>query len=122
MQVLRPRGGLSSLEPVDGSGEAEHADEADGGLLVSGRDGAPFLKPGPEALDLVAVVVDPVRAGDGGLVALGRDRWPCAHVPDVLTDGVAGVVATADDLERLTERARIGRAGVDLDGSSASAR
>ena len=73
------------LEPVEGRGKAEDAHEADGGFLVAGSDGAPFLEPGPEPLDLVAVVADAVRAGDGRLVALGRDREPCTYVPDVLT-------------------------------------
>ena len=57
-----------------------------GGLLVAGGDGPPLLEPGPEPLDQVAVVVDPLRAGDGRLVALRRDRGPCAHAPDVLAE------------------------------------
>ncbi len=67
------------------------------GLLVACGDGAPLLELGPEALDLVAVVVDPVRAGDGCFVALRRDRGPRARVPDVLTKGVAGVAPVPDD-------------------------
>ena len=88
---------MSSLEPIEGCGEAEGTHEADGGLLVAGGDGALLLEPSPEALDLVAVVVDPARAGDGRLVAPRRDRRPCAHVPDVLTKGVAGVATVPDD-------------------------
>ena len=66
-------------------------------VFVADGDGAPFLEPGPEALDLVPVVVDPVRAGDGRLVALGRDRGPRTYVPDVLTKSVAGVAPVPDD-------------------------
>src|SRR4029453_6841009 len=55
------------------------------------------LEPGPEALDAVAVHIDPRRAGDGRLMALGRDRRACAEVPDEVAEGVAGVTAVADD-------------------------
>ncbi|SFT28118.1 hypothetical protein SAMN04487845_14328 [Methylobacterium sp. yr668] len=65
---------MSSLEPVEGCGEGEDAYEAGGGFLVTGCDGSPFLKPGPEALDLIAVVVDPVRTGDGGRRSVARPR------------------------------------------------
>ena len=44
--------------------------------LIAGCDGAPFLEARPQALDAVAIVVDPARTGDGRLVALGRDRRP----------------------------------------------
>ena len=67
-----PHKGVSSLEPIEGSGEAEDSHEADGGLLVAGGDDAPFLESGPEVLDRIAVVVDLIRAGDGGLVVLER--------------------------------------------------
>src|SRR5215217_4359991 len=70
------------FEPVHRCCEAEHAEEGAGGLLVAGGDGAPLLQPGPEALDKVAVVIDPGRAGDLLLIALGRDRRTRAHVPE----------------------------------------
>ncbi len=89
--------GVSSLEPIEGGGEVEDAHEADGGLLVAGGDGAPLLEPGPEALDLVAVVVDPIRAGHGRFVALRRDCRPSAHVPDVFAKDVAGIAAVSHD-------------------------
>lgn len=88
---------MSALQPIEGCGECKNAHEAGGGLPVSGGDGAPLIEPGPEALDLIAVVVDPVRAGDGRLVALRRDRGSRAHIPDVLTKGVAGVATAPDD-------------------------
>ena len=88
---------MSSLEPIEGGCEEEDAYEADGGLLVAGGDGAPLFEPGPEALDLIAVVVDPIRAGHGRFVALRRDRRPSAHTPDVLAKDVAGVAAVPHD-------------------------
>src|SRR5215217_4051316 len=94
-----PGWGLLGLEPIGGGGEAEHAQEAGRGLLVARRDRAPFLQPGAEALDHVAVVVDEVRAGDGGLVAPGRDRGPRATGPDQLAEGVRAVAAVAHDPE-----------------------
>lgn len=48
-------------------------------------------------LDLIAVIVDPVGAGDGGLVALRRDRGARTHVPDVNAEGVTDVAAISDD-------------------------
>src|SRR5690348_5548740 len=80
------RKALLAFDPVEGGGHAEDAHEGAGGLLVAGGDGAPLLEPGPEALDQVAVVVDVVGAGDRFLVALGRDRGPRAHVPDMLPE------------------------------------
>ena len=49
------------------------------------------FKPGPEALDLVAMDVDPVGAGYWRLVPLGRDRRLSPQVADVLAKGVAAV-------------------------------
>src|SRR3712207_5689179 len=43
----------------------------------------------------MAVGVDPVRAGDRCLVALGGDRWPRAPLPDVLAEGMAGIASVA---------------------------
>ena len=55
---------MLAFDPVDGWGKAEDVHEGVGGFLVACSDGAPFLEPRPEAFDLVAVVVDPVWAGD----------------------------------------------------------
>ena len=62
--------------------------------LIAGCDGAPFLEARPQALDAVAIVVDPARAGC--FVALGRDRRPCALVPDELAERVRGIAFVAD--------------------------
>ena len=63
---------LSVSEPIERGLEAEHAHERASGLLGAGGDGAPLLQPGPEALDLVAMDVDPVWAGECFLVAPRR--------------------------------------------------
>src|SRR4051812_41675012 len=65
--------------------------------LIAGCDGPPFPEARPQTLDAVAIVVDPARAGDGRLVALGRDRRPCALVPDELAERVRGIALVADD-------------------------
>ena len=88
---------LLTFDPIDGGRHAEVAHEGVGCLLVACRDGVPFLKPGPEPLDLVAVRVDPIRADHGRLVLLGRDRRPRAQVPDVLAEAVAAVAENADE-------------------------
>ena len=88
------------LDPVEGGGEAEDAHEGSGGFLIAGCDGAPFLEARPQALDAVAIVVDPARAGHGRLVALGRDRRPGALVPDELAERVRGIAFVADDPSR----------------------
>ena len=66
--------GLLASDPIELGGEAEDVEEARGGLLISGCDGAPLLQPRPQAFDPVGVVVDRVRAGDRRLVAQRRDR------------------------------------------------
>src|SRR4051812_1487660 len=83
-----PYKGLLGLEPIESGSEAEDAHEAGGGLLVAGRDGAPLLEPCPEPLDLVAIVINPVRASDWCLVVFGRNSRTCAALPDVLAEGV----------------------------------
>src|SRR5215211_7816946 len=85
------------LDPVHGGSHAEYTHEGASGLLIAGRDRTPLLEPGPEALDAVAVDVDPRRTGDRRLVALGRDRRTCAEVPDEVAEGVAGVTAVGHD-------------------------
>src|SRR3712207_2092989 len=85
------------LDPIHGGGHAEHAHEGARGLLVAGGDGAPLFEPCPETLDPIAVVVDPGWAGDGRLVALGRDRGAGAEAPDEVAEGMAGVAAVGHD-------------------------
>lgn len=85
-----------SLEPIEGCGEAEDAYEAGGCLLVTCRDGAPYFQPRPEALDHVAVGVDPVRACYGRFIAFGGDCWSRAHIPHVLPKGVAGIASVGN--------------------------
>jgi hypothetical protein len=48
--------------------------------LVAGCYSAPFLQARPEALDAVAIVVDPPGTGHGRFVALGRDRAPWSQM------------------------------------------
>ncbi len=71
-----------------------------GGFLIPGCDGAPFLEARPQALDAVAIVVDPPGAGDGRFVFLGRDRRPGALVPDELAERVRGIAFVADGPSR----------------------
>jgi len=52
--------GLLALDPVESSGEAKYAQEGSGGLLVARCNRSPLFEPGPEPLDDIAVVVDPV--------------------------------------------------------------
>lgn len=59
-----------------------------------------------------AIVVDPVWAGDGRLMTLGRDRRPSTHVPDGLARGVAGVAAASYDLPGHTRQSVEERNGV----------
>ena len=73
-QIRRLDYGLLWLEPIESGREVEDAHEGRGGLLVAGGHGTPLLQPGPQPLDDIAVVVNPVRAGHRCLVALGRDR------------------------------------------------
>src|SRR4051795_1025891 len=87
---LQPESVLG-LEPIESGGEAEDAHEGAGRLLIAGGNGAPLFQPRPEPLHVVAIVVDPLRAGDLVLVALGRDRRTRAQAPDVLAKGVAGM-------------------------------
>src|ERR671912_2634338 len=80
--------GLLGLEPVESGSEAEDAHEAGGGLLVAGRNRAPLFQPRPEPLHVVAIGVDPRRAGDLFLVALRGDGRARAQGPDVLANGM----------------------------------
>src|SRR5829696_7701744 len=85
--------GLLVLEPVDCRGEAEHAHEGRGSLLVARCNSPPLFQSGPEPLDDIAVGIDPVRTGDRRLIGLGRDRRPRTDAPDVLAEAVTGITA-----------------------------
>src|SRR4051795_10334460 len=91
--LLKLHKSLLCLEPVESGGKAEDAHEGLGRLLIAGRNRAPLFEPGPEPLHVVAIGVDPVRAGDLVLVALGRDRRSRAQGPDVLAKGVTAQAA-----------------------------
>ena len=80
-------------EPIGSSGEAEDAEEGVRGLFVACGNGTPLLEPCPEVLDEVAVVVDPLRAGDGRVGTPGRDGGPCAQVPDALAKGQTAITS-----------------------------
>ena len=69
-------------------GQAEDAHEGAGRLLIAGGNGAPLFQPRPEPLHVVAIVVDPLRAGYRSFVLFGRDRRTRAQAPDVLAKGV----------------------------------
>ena len=45
----------------------------------------------------MAVVVDPLRAGDGRVATLGRDGGMCAQVPDTLAKGIGSEAPVTDD-------------------------
>ena len=77
--------------------ELEDCEEAAGCLLVSGGDGPPLLELGPEPLDPIAVEIDPIRTCDGRIAASCGDGWSCAHVPDSLSESMAGVSSICDD-------------------------
>ena len=79
------------------SGEAEDAEEGSRVFLVAGGNRAPFLPPRSEVLDKAAVRVDPGRASDRRIGALGRDRGTCPHVPDAVAEGVGGEATIRDD-------------------------
>src|SRR6185312_10545466 len=97
--TLRPvRAGL--FEPIGSSGEAENAEESPRGLFVACGEGTPFFQPCPEVLDEMAVVVYPLRAGDGRVGTSGRDGGPCARAPDALARGIGGEAAVPDNSPR----------------------
>lgn len=104
---------LSGQEPVEGDGEAERADEGGGVLLVAGGDRAPVLQPGPEALDAMAVGVDPAEASHGRAPAAVRPALPRIVVVGGGAGGLELVTGLGDTLGRrgkaevtLVERAR----------------
>ena len=66
-------------------------------LFVAGRNSAPLFQPCPEVLDEVAIVVDPLRAGDGRVATFGRDGGTCAQVPDALAKGFGSEAPVTDN-------------------------
>jgi uncharacterized protein GlcG (DUF336 family) len=57
---MRPAtlGGVDKFEPVFGGGDVDHAEEALGGLVISGCDGAVDFEAAEEAFDMVALFVE----------------------------------------------------------------
>src|SRR5215203_1467268 len=90
---MAPIYGLLDLEPIESGREVEDAHEGRGGLLVAWGHDPPLLQSGPEPLDYVPVVVDPLRTGNRCLVALGGNGGSSTALPDVLPEGVAGVAS-----------------------------
>lgn len=88
---------MTSHKPINSGSEAGDAHEVHGGFFVASGNSVPLLELDAEELDLVPVVVNLVRAGGVCPVALGQDRRPHTHVPDVPTEGVVGVTAIAHD-------------------------
>ena len=75
----------------------EDADEGCGRLLVSCCDGSPLLEPSPEPLDPVSVEINPVRTGEGGLIAARGDGRNGSEVSDLLAEFMAAVAPIGDD-------------------------
>jgi hypothetical protein len=73
--------------------KAEDAHEGVGHLLIAGGDRAALLQIGPKALNPIAVIVDPSGTGNGCVVPLRWDHRPRGLVPDVLSEGMAGMAA-----------------------------
>ena len=88
--------GLSALDPVAGSGQAEDAHEGTCGLFVPCNDSTPLLQPHPQSLDPMAICVDPGRARQFLLVPRGRDHRTCPQVPDGLAKRVAAAATVGD--------------------------
>src|SRR5689334_2875809 len=76
------------FEPVHRCSHAEHTHEGALGLLIARRNRSPFFHAGPEALDEVAVLVDPGRTSHRCLVAPGRDGRARAEAPDQHAEGM----------------------------------
>ncbi len=51
-------GGVDKFEPISGSGEMDHTEEAVSELVVAGGDGAVDLEVAEHALDAVALLVE----------------------------------------------------------------
>lgn len=61
--------------------------------LLTGGDGTPLLESGPKPLDAISVPIDPVTAGNRGLVLLGRYGRCGAEIAAGLAERVAGLAA-----------------------------
>src|SRR3954452_24337606 len=77
--------------------DGKDAEERPRGLFVACGDGAPLFQPCPEVLDEMAIVVDPLRAGDGRVATFGWDGGTRAQVPDTLAKGIGGEAPIADN-------------------------
>lgn len=49
---------MDKFEPVSGCGEMDHAEEAVGQLIISGRDGAVDFELAEHAFDAIALLVE----------------------------------------------------------------
>ena len=58
VRLLGWLGGVDKFEPVSGSGEMDHPEEAVGQLIVSGGDGTVDLKLSEHAFDAIALLVE----------------------------------------------------------------
>jgi hypothetical protein len=93
-----------------------------GSAAPDGGDRAPFLQARPKVLDQGPVGVDPGRAGDRRVGALGGDRGPRAHAPDALAAGVRGVAPRSPTTPRWRRHQAARRAGSRADLAPAAAR
>lgn len=67
-----------------------HGEEVASQLVVAGRDPAEVLQFGEEALDQVALAIEPLaEAGLPAPIALGRDVWSCAPILDQVADAIS---------------------------------
>jgi hypothetical protein len=87
--------GLLALDPFESSGEAKYAEEGSGGLLVARCNRSPLFEPGPEPLDDIAVVVDPVWTGHAA-----RDLQLRTDAPDVFAEAVTSIALISHNLVR----------------------
>jgi hypothetical protein len=69
-------------------------------LLLTGGDGTPLLEAGPKPLDAIPVPLDPVTAGNRGLVLPGRYGRCGAEIAAGLAERVAGLAAIGHGPER----------------------
>src|SRR3954467_2910906 len=93
---------MSSIEPDDGCGEVDGAEEVDRPLVVAGRDRPVLLQLGEEVLDQVARLVEVLVVGPGLLaVGLGRDHGRLAGPCERPEHALLGV-------ERLVRDQRVG--------------
>jgi len=96
----------------------DHGEKVGGELVVAGGDTAEVLQLGEEALDEVALAVEPLaEAGFPAPVALGRDVGRCALILDQLSDAV-GMARVAEAWDRSTAPGATSRSTI----SSASVR